>query len=256
MKITAQEIVDRFATTPTALRKLETWQRVKSKRVAPVVMGHTSSVVLGATLGEVRQVGRKTEHALGESKWSEVSQCLEIRDWNPDFAFTHVFHVATEAVGAIPTYQDLRRFCKEDALGQEMLWIPAMTAVDASSSSVAPAAMRWRIGNAYYSFLREMYVAAFLRERGLEVGLHPLADALFRVDAWVDDFVMSLFIGNRSFRSGNEGRKTKAEEILDNQRFKFLSVELPTKRTFGSVHFPDDVELDKLYLRLTGANVR
>lgn len=46
-------------------------------------------------------------------------------------------------------------------------------------SRMAHGAMRWRIGNFYYSFLREQYVHAVFRECGVHLRQHPLADALF-----------------------------------------------------------------------------
>lgn len=115
--------------------------------------------------------------------------------------------------------------------------------------------MRWRIGNAYYSFLREAYVMAELRSRRLDVRSHPLADALFHVDCWVGDVNIELCIGNRQFRAGGLGRKTASSELLSDAepRFRTLQIELPVGREFGRVHFPDNLTLNQVAERLRSA---
>ncbi len=81
--------------------------------------------------------------------------------------------------------------------------------------------MRWRIGNYYYSFLREIHLLSILRETGLDLLFHPLADALFRVDAWLGDLVLSLYVGNARYRTvTGTGRKLAAREIRIQPRWR------------------------------------
>jgi hypothetical protein len=106
--------------------------------------------------------------------------------------------------------------------------------------------MRWRFGLAYYSFLREMYVLARLRELGLPMHVHPLADALFGADFWSGITVVEFLIGNRQFGTAGSGRKTKDQEILGDQgTFQFTSLEMAVQRDWGVVHLPSGCEVDQ-----------
>lgn len=107
--------------------------------------------------------------------------------------------------------------------------------------------MRWRVGNYYYSFLREIHVISVLRQRGIDVRFHPLADALFRVDAWSGHTALSLYVGNKEFKRGDEeGRKWRTEEILDGAGplFSFETIELKPADKFDIVYL---AKLDEIH---------
>jgi hypothetical protein len=116
--------------------------------------------------------------------------------------------------------------------------------------------MRWRIGNFYYSFLREQWVHAYLRGRGITLLQHPLADALYGVDGWIDDTVISLFIGNDEFRSGSGGRKQPPSAFLSKARpaLRFIDLALPTTHRFGVVHLPELASLDLFVEKFPGSS--
>ena len=80
-----------------------------------------------------------------------------------------------------------------------------------------------------------------LRAEGLDVRAHPLADALFRVDAWVDSTILCLYIRNARFRDGSRGRKPRAADILAGARppFRYAELRLATSHVFGCVHLPE-----------------
>ena len=258
-KTTAVEVIERFAgRSKAAADRLKTWRGDPNKAdVVPVVQAHTVAAVYRLTPSDVERVCKGTEHALGEVKKSIAEQVVDIRDWHPAFAFTHVFHFATEALGALPTYQDFRSFCKDDKHGREMLWRPAQEAVSRAElkwgRDASLAAMRWRVGNAYYSFLREMYVLAVLRDWGTDAHVHPLADALFRADLWVGNTNVSLFIGNGRFRDGSSGRKEKPEHLFSDAQppFGFQAIELKTQHEFGAVHLPSLADIKHAAKKLT-----
>jgi hypothetical protein len=185
-----------------------------------------------------------------------------IVDWHPNFAFTHMFHICMEQMQVLPTYQQFRQFMDSspDDLGGRMLGTPARDQVkevmqDGVPERLARAAMRWRVGNAYYSFLREIYTLVELRSRGIDLCMHPLADALFRVDAWVGGRALSLRIKNRKFRQGEiDGRKRRTEEVLAGvvPPLEFSSIELEAATVFGKVHLPSAEQLDEAASRLIG----
>ncbi|MER6999857.1 hypothetical protein [Streptomyces sp. NPDC000410] len=224
-----------------------------------MVEAHRTSLVYALAPADVEAVCRITEHALGTVKRSSGESVRAIVDWNPDFAFMHVFHVCMEQLGMLPSYQDVRRYAHSDPLGKRMLGEPAKAKVRelverGFSERQVRDAMRWRVGNAYYSFLREMYTVVQLRYSGIDVRVHPLADALFRVDAWVGRTAISLRVGNKKFRQGlGEGRKTPAEELLGAELppFKFSTIELAPATRFGSVHLPSSQHLNAAVARIS-----
>lgn len=104
------------------------------------------------------------------------------------------------------------------------------------------------MGNAYYGILRDIFAVSYLREEGLDVRAHPLADALFRVDGWVGRAVISLCIGNEEYRKNGMGRKAKVEEILAEaaRPFRVKAIELPIPRKYGVVKLPSPADLDQV----------
>lgn len=113
--------------------------------------------------------------------------------------------------------------------------------------------MRWRVGNAYYSFLREIYTVVELRSQGVDLRVHPLADALFRVDAWVGSKALSLRVGNEKFRKGGDGgRKVPTEKLLADvyPPLEFATLELSPATKFGRVHLPAAHHLESAAERL------
>lgn len=110
--------------------------------------------------------------------------------------------------------------------------------------------MRWRIGNAYYSFLREIYTIVELRHRGLDLRAPPLTDAVFRVDAWMRDTVLHLYIRDDRFRDGEAGRKPHGDALLGGSGFRIVPIKLRTPIRYGRVHLPSPHDLDATAARL------
>lgn len=164
---------------------------------------------------------------------------------------THVLHYALEKHGRPFTYQEFRYFCESDAAGQQMLWESAMRAITEAAEHGMALARAWmrRIGNFYYSFMRELVVRAELRERSVDLEMHPLADALFRVDAWSGRTVVGLYIGNRAFRDGPAGRKPQTVAVLG-PSFRYVAINMPRQHAFGRLHVPVTEALDDAAARI------
>jgi hypothetical protein len=261
----AREVVETFAVTPRARTLLRRWRADAARPQVPrVVLGHTARVLYELQPSEIEKTCKATEHPLGDISKSVATAVRPVVDWRPDFAFTHVMHLAMEALGTVPTFGDFSRFCGQDPVGRLALGDPARQAAEHARRQGYPAgpvaqAVRWRIGLAYYSFVREMYTIAVLRAAGLDVRAHPLADALFRVDAWTGRTVLSLYIRNSAFRDGVRGRKPRTASILAGARPPFAHEELrlDTRHEFGCVHLPEAGQVAALARRLSGRdNVR
>lgn len=246
---TSADVLELFNVTPATRQKYSEWS-TRRKHVVQHVSAHEVIAAYQVLPSHVEEVCRKTaadyrEHALGNIQSESVASIDIIRDWRPDFAFTHVFHFALEQLEQVPTWQQFRSFADENNQARAMLWSPAQRkiaeAVQAGiQKELAQAAMQWRVGNAFYSFLREIYILAHLRATGLDVRIHPLADALFRVDAWIGRTVVNIYVTNPRFRSGARGRKARPEKLLSaaSEPFHFREFELPAADQFGKVHLP------------------
>lgn len=220
--------------------------------MVPAVLDHTSRVLTSLSSKDIESAATLTEHALGDVRKQVADSVPEVRDWHPNFALTHVFSFIVEHLGQFPTYEQFRD-CAAQPPFDSMLWFPAQEFIRelTASGRHAPAAirdaMRWRIGNAYYSFMREAYVVAKLREAGLDARSHPLADALFRVDFWCADVNVDLYVGNLRYRAGASGRKPRSEDLLADASppFRPVRIEMPTASRFGVVHLPDPQALNE-----------
>lgn len=218
-------------------------------------MAHTTRALYRITRSEVSAVCTRTEHALGRVRRSVAESVGPIVDWRPDFAITHVLHYALEERGRLFNWQQFQAFCRDDVRAERMLWSPARSEIRKAVAHGAPpfaarAAMRWRIGNAYYSFLREICTIIELRHRGLDLRAHPLADAVFRVDAWMRDTVLHLYIRNDRFRDGEAGRKPRGDALLGGSGFRIVPIKLRTPTRYGRVDLPSPHDLDATAARL------
>ena len=99
----AQEVIDHFVRSPEARSTLSNWRR-RRPEVAARVLGHDSRAVYSLTPDDVLKVCTLTEHALADTRYSPNP----IHDWNPDFAFAHLFHFCTEELRTLPTFQEFR----------------------------------------------------------------------------------------------------------------------------------------------------
>jgi hypothetical protein len=251
MNTTSNEVIDTFAVTARAQVLLKQWREDPARpHVVRTVLGHTTHAVYQLEPSQIEAVCTASEHPLGAIRKDVATAVHPVVDWRPDFAFTHVMHLALETLGNVPTFQDLLVFCKDDPVGRAALGDPArQIRADISRRGYPPQqvrqAVRWRIGVAYYSFVREVYTIAVLRATGLDVRAHPLADSLFRVDAWVGRTVLSLYIRNARFRDGGRGRKPRTTDILAGARppFRYEELHLAPQHKFGCVHLPgaDDI---------------
>jgi hypothetical protein len=231
---------------PVAARTLRTWRADPSKReVVPHVEGAQTAALYALTSEELSGVIGRTMHPLGDIKREVRERVPSVRDWHPAFSFQHVLHHSLEATGRVLTYQEFRHFCRDDAQARRMLFDPAAAitgraqGADGVTFAQAREALRWRVGLAYYSFLRELFVILALREAGLDARCHVLADCLFRVDFWVGVDCFELFVTSRQFKSGLTGRKHgPAHYIGPSDTLRFHRLELPVQHKHGVAHLP------------------
>ena len=148
-----------------------------------------------------------------------------------------LFHRFLEHDG-LPTWQSLCTWLAGD--GADYLWTPYRQQLGFEQSTDAEKQMirdgtAWRLGNSYYSALREIDIMISLRDAGLPMKYYMLADALFAVDFWRENRLVSVFIDNEQFKSidGN-GRKLRPERIFGSPQYYCRDFEIFKRRTFGN----------------------
>lgn len=207
-------------------------------------MAHSSRAEYNVASAAVKRLA--SGHPLGDIKAEDGFRASPIKNWNPDFAFVQLFHFTLEQIGRVYSFGEFRSWASEPD-NRWMLYEEADSLIRAVQERLgaggreARDAMAWRIGLAYYSFLRELYTVARLREAGLDMRIHPLADALFRADAWHGHVVFELFVSNDEFR----GRKKGAKGILAEGRpeLQFVPLRMETQHAFGRVHLPEEAQM-------------
>lgn len=239
-------VVDLFAQGRKAAHMWSTWQASAPPPVVDLVCGHITRTPYLLRPADIETVARNTKHALGQINRSDVlPSCRYIEDWFAPLAWTYAFHYLLEQRGTLFTWQDFLVAYRQDPLLREFLAEPAdlaiKEAVTKPGQQNSSQAWHWRLGNAYYSFLREMYVLVGGRAAGFDLRMHPLADVLFRADAWVNDTTISLYVPNKIYRADDTGRKPKTPDILADSPtpWRHQHIALDSKAKFGRLNTPE-----------------
>ena len=244
----SEEVISTFGSAGKARSDLRRWERRPNcEHVVEAVKGHTSAAVYAVRASDVEQL--VTEHALGATRPQQGYRVKKIQNWRPDFAMSHLFHFCLEQSRGVFSYDQFRNFCKTDPSArqfnhQAQAKVRGLVQEEGWDEGDARISMKWRVGLAYYSFLREMYVIARLREHGLDMRAHPLADVLFLSDAWCGDTVLELFIANREFKTADGGGKNTVQDLLrDQPKFRVVRLVMQPQHTWGVVHLPTTDEI-------------
>jgi hypothetical protein len=244
----SKEVKTKFVVTDAMNREYWNWRKnPRRQRVVALVSKHTTQVLYKLTPDDVAKVCENTEHPLGNIQKTKVESIRQARDWNPSFAFTHLFHYFLERKGFLPYWQHFYNFLFYEEEGRSLFGreVSAQKKLILKGGRVgkdlAGEALKWRIGLACYSFLREVYSVVALRARGVDARVHPLADALFRTDAWVDNIIISMWVSNEVYRSKGAGRKKRVNDLLNGANpLCYLDIPLDRATEFGRVHLPSD----------------
>ncbi|NUT49895.1 MAG: hypothetical protein HOV94_21670 [Saccharothrix sp.] len=229
---TAMEVRRLFNVTQETRFHFNHWYGTR-KAVVAHVMAHNAVAVHRITADEV-------EAACRSAPRPGPTDVPEIRHWRPDFAFTHVAHHVVEVLGRLPGWPEFREFCEADERARAMLWTPAREVI-AEVGPEGRAALRNRVVSDFLGFLRDVYVVAVLRGHGLDVRVHPLADTVFKVDAWVERLVLNP-----------RGGRHRSEELLLRAMppFFFADLRLTESTRVGAAELPSRVQLDLAARRL------
>ncbi|WP_121002870.1 hypothetical protein [Saccharothrix australiensis] len=236
MMTTALDVRRTFNVTQETRFHFNGWFRHRD-RVVEHVMAHRADAIHRVTPEDVVAACRGTPAP------GPPPHVVDVRDWRPEFAFTHVAHHVVESLGRLPGWSEFREFCEADERARTMLWAPAKEVIaDAPvDRAVAREAMRHRVLAQFAAFLRDTFVLAVLRSHGLDVRVHPLADVVFKVDAWVERLVLNP-----------RGGPQRSADLLVHAMppFFFHDLRLTESEQVGAVALPTRRGLDQAARRL------
>jgi len=232
-------------------------------RTRHAIREHTSNYANQVTAVDIRfvaeQPGQDLTTIVGPRAREYARENLLIRDGHADVSFSHLFHAALEETGTVPTWTGWRNWLRnsgatkvhqdssdlrQQARSSLSHWIAEAAAVYGMESSRAAA--RWRIGLAYLSFLRELWVLGKLRESGLRVYCHPYVDLTYRIDGWLiapQPTVLELYVANSRFRNADTGRKNGARKYIHQAKLVEIGLNPHSPRRVGDLFVPTEPEL-------------
>ncbi|MEV7548481.1 hypothetical protein AB0N89_02530 [Amycolatopsis sp. NPDC089917] len=278
METTADEVRDTFLVTPQAKGVYLSWEN-NPKRIAHGVVStmrdHVTKEIYNCTLDTFEWVKENHAHPLEGIKKKDIAHIDLASNWEPDFAFVHLFHLLMEDLGRPPLWSEFDKFAYETDVGLKMFGSerlerqkriyelelkrlraehPTWKGLEHKANALAKGSLDWRVGLAYYGFMREMYTAVALRERGLDVRVHPLADANFRADAWIGQSILSVFVINPKYKVEDQqhaekfqkGRKKAVEELFPGNLFDFVELTMESAQEYGKFHFPTEASIGEV----------
>lgn len=239
---------------------LQSWRR-RRKRIAPaewnpvlrMFQQSRQTALYRIQPGDVYQIakGPEEDHALGLVKASEARKFENkfAANVSPAYAVVLLLHDLLEEMGRVPKWSDFERFLYDH---QELCLryfleagqIPPIPSLAELWSHPKMRAVRWRIGNFFYSFLKEIHIISSLRHtHGLDVRYHPLLDAEWKADFVCGDVRGELFYSNATYKAATSGRKSPCQRLNPGLPVIPMLVDIPDG--FGNCWlYEDDVIAD------------
>ncbi|MCL6562009.1 MAG: hypothetical protein K6U87_03270 [Firmicutes bacterium] len=199
------------------------------------------------TIEDIEQVlqtietGHIDNRPLANVKAREAHPVIE--DLRPMFPLVCVFHEMIESTNKIPTFSAFHSYLRKDTgLRCYQDFLDALAHIPGSYESKMRA-LRWRLGNAYNSAFREVYVLIYLKERHkIEVKYHLFADIQLQTDLWFGFNLIRIYVPNAKLLRKRDP-KTWA------YKFRIHDVQI-AHRGFGKIWLPDRNTLDNLAMKL------
>ena len=202
---------------------------------------------------DVEAAVRKTAHALGGMRSEEANspQNKDIQGLSAPYPVMLVIHECMEALGRVPEWDEFRSYMETHRtrlldfyLGVAGVAWNGNERLDWSAGRMP--VVQFRLGNAYYAFLREIHVLLSLRERGLDIHYSVLFDVEFKADAFLDGLFVEIYIAS-PFKTGegDGGRKLTARQVSPGQ--KHVRLVLFPNKAWGRCWLASKESIDEAY---------
>jgi hypothetical protein len=197
------------------------------------------------------------EHALGTVRWNNAFKPIADASGPPPLCFA--FHILLEHYRRIPCWTQFFRFVEKHPIFFHDFFFKTVgydrndPRYDMSIMSGDMGALRWRLGNAYYSFVKETYLLANLRHTyGIDARYHFLLDVEWKADIYAGDVLLEIYIGNNAYKAGNfDGRKMRCRN--KNRGCNVLELQSGIDNVFGKVWLPSKNDMLNIASRAIAA---
>ncbi len=189
----------------------------------------------------------REEHALGDVRWHDSFKPIADASGPPPLNLA--FHILLEHYRHIPCWTQFLDFVEKhpvffhDFFFETVGFSKGDPRYDMNCPTGVMGALRWRLGNAYYSYVKETYLLASLRHTyGIDARYHFLIDAEWKADIYAGDVLLEIYIGNKTYKADDfEGRKIRCR--TKNPGAKVLELQSHIRREFGQVWLPKDEDI-------------
>lgn len=189
----------------------------------------------------------RREHALGNARRTDGHKKIQDLSAPPPLSFA--FHVLLEAIRRIPRWTEFLQFLERnpkffhDVFYRFVGFDNTDRRYDIDGVGDM-AGLRYRLGNAYYSFLKEIYTLSTLRHvYNIDARYHFLIDAVWKTDIYAGDVLLEIYVGNLRFKKQNSGSSGSGRKILCrdiNPHATVLELESEVRKDFGSCWLATD----------------
>ncbi|WP_315921218.1 hypothetical protein [Mesorhizobium sp. SP-1A] len=220
----------------TGQKQYQDWEKRRGKlsNWAELMAGFRAlehKVLYRLEIVDIKNAIRQTTHALGTIDKS-AAKFDDIHNYSPPVPLVYIFHSILEKMGRVPVWNDIKRHLFGDF--RSLCWVPfcnsrklnAELPVNQQDTRIMDAFL-WRMGNAYYSWLREVDLLTYLRRtEKLDLKYHFLVDAEWRADFVAGRILLELYVKNREFKDDDGGRKLTCARM--NADYEVLPIKLDT----------------------------
>jgi hypothetical protein len=187
------------------------------------------------TLAEIEDVIDRTCPPLGGTRGVD-REFAGIHDSTSPAPLNLTLNGLLERSGIMPTFQDLEARIRSRP-GILLDFISRKTGIPLEKfhgdwlKFDAGRALRYRLGTAYNSFIREVHVRSSLAERhGVFLSHHFLLDAEFKIDFSYGDIAIELYLKNSRYKDEDEGRKERCFDVNPGRDVEVVSFDVRRSR--------------------------
>lgn len=152
------------------------------------------------------------------------------------WSMVYFFDRMTEDLGIPPTWDE---YWEEMNGKYKSFWIDRITS-NIHTSDQVHRAIRWRMGKAWASWIRELYVLTSIRELGYNVQRHTFADIEGRIDMWQKD---DRGLKGICLTVANKYDAGKREPVIPFKKFYLPNKNFRTLEWFPSKKHVEEIEV-------------
>jgi hypothetical protein len=173
--------------------RLQKWSENSDHRRVAWAWGYTH---VAPTLEEVRWALDHSDHALREAEKNKVYLGLTPFTDRRDWPMTFLFYRAMVDLHKIHNFDEWWNYLYYDTPEDYITPVGKAYREQGRSTQEIINGLKWRLGNAWQSCMREMHFVAVLHDEGYLIHTHPLVDVELKVDAWIGDHLVCIYVSN------------------------------------------------------------